>query len=71
MNRLLFNISKRFASKCGKDCSKCPLNKNLKLELQKMEKERLKQKFKKIIEIQSVPRHNYGNDFMRGNLYYN
>ena len=67
MNRVLFNISKRFASKCGKDCSKCPLNKKLKLEFQKMEKERLK----KIMEIQSVPRHNYGNDFMRGNLYFN
>jgi len=32
MNRL-FNISKRFASKCGKDCSTCPLNKiNIKLD---------------------------------------
>ena len=67
MNRLLFNISKRFASKCGKDCSKCPLNKNLKLELQKIKEERLKN----FIEIQSTPRHNYGNDFMRGNLYFN
>jgi hypothetical protein len=68
MNRLLY-ISKRFVSKCGKDCSKCPLNKNLKIDselslklLRRKQKEETKRFYQRIDHIP--------NDFIDRNLYF-
>ena len=79
MNRTIMNISRRSIC-CGGNCRSCLLNDpKIQLEIQKNREKRQrrkeeklrKEKMKKIIEIQSVPYHNHGNDFMRGNLYFN